>query len=210
MSKEQHDITDNSAGQESAPPPPETTPESITPSPASENAPDQAGQPADPRDLEIAALKDRLLRLQADFDNYRKRIARDREDQIRRASESLLKDLLPVVDHFELGLRSAQKHHVKHAIIDGLSSVLKQMEQVLHKAGVSAIDTRDKPFDPRLHECVAHIHSEEHAENMIIEETRRGYLLGAFVIRASQVIVSSGPCPAPGAIPDAAPATAAS
>jgi molecular chaperone GrpE len=148
---------------------------------------------ADPRDTEIAALKERLLRLQADFDNYRKRAARDREDQARRACEHILEDLLPVLDHFDLGLKAAQKHHVKHAVIDGLGNVLKQFEQVLEKAGVVPIETLGKVFDPHLHECVAHLPSEEHPEHVIIQETRRGYRLGTFLLRASQVIASTGP-----------------
>jgi molecular chaperone GrpE len=154
---------------------------------------DAEASAADPRDTEIAALKDRTLRLQADFDNYRKRAARDREDQARRACEHILEDLLPVLDHFDLGLKAAQKHHVKHAVIDGLGNVLKQFEQVLEKAGVVPIETLGKVFDPHLHECVAHLPSEEHPEHVIIQETRRGYRLGAFLLRASQVIVSTGP-----------------
>lgn len=195
MSEEKTDDSIDTASTEAAPTPP------------GESAPASAEPQVDPRDQEIAALKDRLLRLQADFDNFRKRMARDREEQARRACESLLHELLPVVDHFELGLRSASKHHVKHTVIDGLSGVLKQMEQVLEKAGVTAINTRSQPFDPRLHECVAHVHSEEHAENMIIEETRRGYLLGSFVLRASQVVVSNGPTPQATAQADDAAAT---
>jgi molecular chaperone GrpE len=181
MSDKKTDTANNKASQE---------PDSI---PASEASPAEMEKPADTRDQEITALKDQLLRLQADFDNYRKRIFRDREEQSRRACESILNELLPVVDHFELGLRSAQKHHVKHMVIEGMAGVLKQLEQVLEKAGVTKIETKQQPFDPRLHECVAHIHSDELAENMIIEETRRGYLLGSFLLRASQVIVSNGP-----------------
>lgn len=196
MNNEKKDKNNASPAQEPAShQAPAPTPESGPVTPANEAALPELEPLPDPRDLEIAALKDRLLRLQADFDNFRKRMARDREEQARRACESLLQDILPVVDHFELGLRSALKHHVKHTVIEGFSGVLKQMEQVLERAGVIAIATKSMAFDPHLHECVAHVHSEEHAENTIIEETRRGYLLGPFVLRASQVIVSNGPAP---------------
>lgn len=147
----------------------------------------------DPRDTEIATLKDRHARLQADFDNYRKRAARDREDQARRACEHIVSDLLPVLDHFELGLKAAQKNHVKHAVIDGLGNVLKQFEQVLEKAGVTTIETVGKVFDPHVHESVANLPSEEHPDHVIIQETRRGYRLGSYLLRAAQVIVSTGP-----------------
>lgn len=152
-----------------------------------------AEQPAvDPRDKEIAELKDRLLRLQADFDNFRKRTVRDRDDMSRRAAEKILKELLPIADHFELGIQAAHKNHIKHAVVDGFEGVLKQFLSVLEKSGVTPIETKGQPFDPHSHECVAHIPSEEHPENIVIEETRKGYRLGTYLLRASQVIVSTG------------------
>ncbi len=172
----------------------ETTPQQPTPE----------ATVVDPKDEEIAELKDRLLRLQADFDNFRKRMIRDREDQSRRASEKILKDILPVIDHFELGLQSAHKHHVKHTVIEGFEGILNQFRQVIEKAGVTLIETKDQRFDPHLHECVVQLPSEEQPENTIIQETRRGYKLGSFVLRASQVIVSTGPAPTPTAEPTAA------
>lgn len=146
----------------------------------------------DPRDEEIAVLKDRLLRLQADFDNFRKRTIRDREDQARRASEKILKDLLPVIDHFELGIEAAHKNHVKHTVIEGFEGVLAQFRLALEKAGLTPIPTKGQAFDPHLHECLTQVPSEDQPENTILQETRRGYKLGSFVLRASQVIVSSG------------------
>ena len=183
----------------------ETNAADVTPAPTAPPAPETAepGQPqaeqaapvVDPRDQEIAVLKDRLLRLQADFDNFRKRTIRDREDMARRASEKILQELLPAVDHFDLGLQSARKHHVKHAVLDGFEGILKQFQAVLEKSGVTPIETKGQNFDPHSHECVAQIPSEEHPENVIIEETRKGYRLGSFILRASQVIVSTGPAP---------------
>lgn len=173
-----------------ATPPAETEP--ATPATAAEAAPAEPQPLVDPRDQEIAELKDRHLRLQADFDNFRKRMARDREDMARRAAEKVLKELLPVADHFELGLQSARKNHTKHAVLEGFEGVLKQLHTVLEKSGVTPIETKGQAFDPHSHECVAHIPSDEHAENMIIEETRRGYRLGSYILRASQVIVSTG------------------
>lgn len=147
----------------------------------------------DPRDVEITLLKDRLLRLQADFDNFRKRTVRDREDMTRRAAEKILKELLPAVDHFDLGIQAARKNHVKHSVIEGFEGVLKQFQVILEKSGVTPIETKGQVFDPHSHECVAQVPSEEHAENMVIEETRKGYKLGNYILRAAQVIVSSGP-----------------
>ena len=175
-----------------------TPPSAAVPGPAEPAQTESAQQepdlpPSDPRDAEITALKDRMIRLQADFDNFRKRTLRDRDDMVRRASEKILKDLLPPVDHFDLGLQAARKHHVKHAVLDGLEGVLKQFQSVLEKSGVIPIETKGQSFDPHSHECVAQIPSEEHPDNMIIEETRKGYRLGTYILRASQVIVSTGP-----------------
>ena len=97
------------------------------------------------------------------------------------------------MDHFDLGLQAAQKHHVKHTVIEGFEGILKQFQAVLDKSGVTPIETKGQVFDPHSHECVAQVPSEEHPENMIIEETRKGYRLGTYVLRASQVIVSTGP-----------------
>jgi molecular chaperone GrpE len=170
-------------------------PEPIAPAPTGTPAQAESAEAIaiDPRDQEIATLKDRLLRLQADFDNFRRRTVRDREDMARRASEKILKELLPAVDHFDLGLQAARKNHIKHAVIDGFEGVLKQFEGILEKSGVTPIETRGLAFDPHSHECVAQIPSEEHPENMVIEETRKGYRLGTYILRAAQVIVSSGP-----------------
>ena len=147
----------------------------------------------DPKDQEIAALKDRLLRLQADFDNFRKRTLRDRDDMARRAGERILQDLLPIVDHFELGLEAARQNHIKHSVTEGFEGILKQFKTNLDKAGVTAIETKGQLFDPNCHECVTQLASEEHPEGTIIEETRKGYKLGTYLLRASQVIVSTGP-----------------
>ncbi|MEI8141012.1 MAG: nucleotide exchange factor GrpE [bacterium] len=150
----------------------------------------------EPKDQEIATLKDRLLRLQADFDNFRKRTLRDREDMSRRAAEKLLHDLLPIVDHLEMGLEAARHHHIKHSVLEGFEGILKQFQTNLEKAGVTPIETKDQAFDPNYHECVTQIASEEHPEGVIIDETRKGYKLGTYLLRASQVIVSTGPAKA--------------
>ncbi|MEI6514794.1 MAG: nucleotide exchange factor GrpE [bacterium] len=151
----------------------------------------------DPRDLEIASLKDRLLRLQADFDNFRKRTLRDRDDMARRAAEKILKELLPAIHHFELGIQAARNNHIKHSVIEGFEGIVKQFQAILERAGVTTIATKGQPFDPHSNECVTQIPSEEHPENIVIEETRRGYRLGNYILRAAQVIVSSGPAAVP-------------
>ncbi len=143
----------------------------------------------------LAEMRNQHLRLQADFDNFRRRTARDHEQQSRRANERLLKDLLPVLDHLDLGLEAAHKHHVKHSVIDGLIGVQKQFLDTLAKHGVTAVATVGQPFNPEQHECVVHAASDQHPENVIVREVRRGFMLGSYVLRAAQVIVSTGAAP---------------
>ena len=157
--------------------------------------------PAPPSETE--ALKDRLLRLQADFDNFRKRTLREKNDLYQRANMDLLQEILPVLDHFELGLNMAEQHKVEKAVIDGLKLVYDQFQNTLKKFGVAPIETEDQAFDPTVHEAVTHIPSEEQPADTIIAVTRRGYRLGEQLLRASQVVVSSGPAEKPAAEPPA-------
>ena len=139
------------------------------------------------------ALRDRLLRLQADFDNYRKRIDRERKDWAVFANEKLLKDLLPALDNFELGLANGVKANAPEALIEGLRLVQKQMEGALEKSGVTPIDAEGQPFDPNLHEAITHMPSADVPEGTVLAQTRRGYKMGDKLLRAAQVVVSSGP-----------------
>lgn len=146
---------------------------------------------AEPREIEV--LKDRLLRLQADFDNFRKRSARERSEWQAFATEQLVLEILPVVDHFELGLSTAEKHNADPAVLNGFKLVYDQLVGVLKKQGVTFLTAvPGTPFDPHQHEAISHVPSEEHPEDVIIAETRRGYKLGDKLIRPLQVVVSSG------------------
>ena len=152
------------------------------------SAGDEKTAPAAPAE----ELKDRLLRLQADFDNFRKRTIRERNEWYRNANEDLMRELLPVIDHFELGLHTAEKLDTDPAVLDGLRLVHQQLLNVLEKFGLKPLDAENVPFDPRLHEAVTHVPSEEYPADMVIAQTRRGYMLGDKVLRAAQVVVSSG------------------
>ncbi len=142
---------------------------------------------------DIAAVNDRLLRLQADFDNFRKRTARDRAEQHLRALEDLMRELLPVVDHFEMGLATATKQGIDPSVRQGFGLVLDQFRGVLARFGLAPVEAVGTSFDPHVHESVAMIPSEQHPRDTVVEETRRGYTLGGRLLRAAQVVVSSGP-----------------
>ena len=138
-------------------------------------------------------LRDRLLRLQADFDNYRKRVDRERKDWAVYANEKLLKDLLPALDNFDLGLANGIKANAPEALLEGLRLVKGQLESALAKSGVTPIDAEGQPFDPNLHEAITHMPSPDVPEGTVLAQTRRGYMMGDKLLRPVQVVVSSGP-----------------
>lgn len=147
---------------------------------------------AKPSEADI--LKDRLLRLQADFDNFRKRAARERAEWQLFALEQFIQELLPVVDHYELGLATAEKQQIDASVMGGFKLVYDQMMSVLKKQGLTQVSAKPGiPFDPHQQEAISHIASEEHPADVVIAETRRGYRLGEKMIRPLQVVVSSGP-----------------
>lgn len=167
---------------------------SADPISAAEPAPESAvDQPeTKPGSDENGALRDQLLRLRADFDNFRKRTRRERDELFLYANESFFTELLPVLDHFEMGLKSAEDHETDSSVIEGFRIVYQQLLDALKKFQVQPIDATGEPFDPHLHEAITHLPSEQPAET-VIEQVRRGYRLGERLLRAAQVVVSSGP-----------------
>jgi molecular chaperone GrpE len=180
------------ANPEAAVPAPDVggAPEVAVPVPAAD---DPARAAADELQADIAAVNDRLLRLQADFDNFRKRTARERAEVHVRSLEDLMQELLPVLDHFEMGLASAGRQGTDPAVFQGLALVLDQFRAALTRFGLTPIEAVGKPFDPNHHESVAMMPSEEYSRDTVVTETRRGYVLGGRLLRAAQVVVSAGP-----------------
>ena len=142
---------------------------------------------------QVAELKDRLLRAQAEWDNSRKRIMREKEEAVRYASEGLLEKILPVLDNFEMGMQAAQSATDAKAISQGFEMVLAQLQQVLRDAGVEAVDAVGHPFDPHRHEALGHQHSDEHPEGHVMMQTRKGYKLKDRLLRPASVFVAGAP-----------------
>ena len=136
-------------------------------------------------------LQLQLLRMKADFDNFRKRQVRERIEWITRANEDLFLELLPVLDHYEMGLKSAEEHQTDNSVIEGFRLVYDQLIDLLKKSNVTPMETIGEPFDPHHHEALTHMPSDQPAET-IVEEFRKGYMLGDKLLRAAQVVVSSG------------------
>jgi molecular chaperone GrpE len=142
---------------------------------------------------EVAQLKDKLLRAQAEWDNSRKRILKDKEEAVRYSSEDLLERLLPVLDNFEMGMQAAKSATDARAISQGFEMVLAQFQQVLREAGIEAVDAVGHPFDPHRHEALGHQESDEHPEGHVISQTRKGYKLKDRLLRPASVFVAGTP-----------------
>ena len=142
---------------------------------------------------EEESLRDQFIRLQADFANFRNRTQRERLELYQRANEDLFLELLPVLDHYEMGLQTAEQHHADKAVVDGFRMVYDQFLNVLGKFNVRPVDAVGQPFDPHLHEALTHMPSDEYPEEVCSNQVRRGYLFGERLLRAAQVVVSSGP-----------------
>jgi len=144
---------------------------------------------------ELEELQDRYLRLAAELDNYRKRVARERAELIRTAHEGLLLEFLPVLDNLERALAAARSSagssRASEALIEGVEITLRLFRGVLEKAGVREIETVGREFDPVVHHAVEQVRVTEVPENTVVEEVLRGYVLDQKVLRPALVKVSA-------------------
>jgi molecular chaperone GrpE len=156
---------------------------------------EQQAAPAEAADQveKLARLQDRLLRLQADFDNFRKRTLREKSELFDSANQALMLELLPVLDHLKLGIQAASAHQADPAFREGLTMIFDQLMGVLSKFGLSPIETENQVYDPNRFEAVNSLPSATEPEGIVLALVRRGYMLRNKLLRPAQVIVSSGP-----------------
>ena len=147
---------------------------------------------------EEESLRDQFIRLQADFANFRNRTQRERLELYQRANEDLFLELLPVLDHYEMGLQTAEQHQADKAVVDGFRMVYDQFQNILNKFNLKPIDAVGEVFDPHKHEALTHMPSDEFPSETCSNQVRRGYMFGDKLLRAAQVVVSSGPAPQEG------------
>lgn len=131
----------------------------------------------------------RWLRAQADFDNYRKRTLKEKEDLLKYASFAVFEQLLPVIDNFERAMQASKSNNDYDSLSKGLDMIIRQLGQVLEQEGVVPIEAVGQPFNPEYHQAVAQVESGEE-EGIIVEELQKGYKLKDRVIRPSMVKVS--------------------
>lgn len=151
---------------------------------------ESAAEPLTP-EAEIAKWKEAAIRVAADLENYRKRMARERAEDLRFAKSGLLEELLPVVDNFAMGLQMAEKEQ-DSMIYKGMAMVKGQLDDFLASQGVKEV-AAEGIFDPNFHEAVAEEEKEGAEEGEILSVKRKGYLLHDRLLRAAAVVVAKGP-----------------
>lgn len=140
---------------------------------------------------EAAACRDSLLRLQAEFENYKKRQAKERREFQKSASEKVLKEILPILDNLERALSHAEEGAEGPKLIEGVQLVTRQFRESLIHFGVEAIEALGQPFDPHVHEAMSRVETDgEPPDGTIVEEYQRGYLLNGRVLRPALVGVA--------------------
>ncbi|WP_028561681.1 nucleotide exchange factor GrpE [Paenibacillus pinihumi] len=149
---------------------------------------------ADPRIAELQKQADdnqqRLLRVQADYDNFRRRTQKEKEELAQYASMKLVTELLPVIDNFERAISAAKDSEDKDSFIKGVDMIFRQFDQVLQQEGLKPMDTVGQPFNPDFHQAIMQVESEEYEEGIVVEEVQRGYILKEKVLRPAMVKVS--------------------
>ncbi len=138
---------------------------------------------------EITAVRDRYLRLAAEFENYKKRAQKDQAEYTKYVHERLLRELLPVLDNLQRALEHAQQSGSTNGLIEGVELTCKQYLEVLSRFGVRPIPSVGLPFDPAVHQAVATVGSQGQAPNTIVEEYEKGYYLHDRVLRPAVVTV---------------------
>ena len=153
---------------------------------------EQEAQPEQQQEDAAAEVDDRLLRLAADFDNYKKRAARERQEYVAFANERILKELLPILDDLERALSAAEQHE-EAQLEEGVRLVHRSLASLLERQGVKEIATEGK-FDPHVHEALLSQPSEAE-EGSVIDVVQKGYKLGERVVRPARVVIAAPPAP---------------
>ena len=189
--KKNHEHTEHADPSHATSSAPETDATAAAPSATVQPPPPPPPAGPSPVELELAATKDKLLRLMADFDNFRKRQTREREDHTRRATEALMTELIPVLDHLELALTNAPNK--TDPLCVGVRMISDQFLATLARFDLKPFQSAGEPFDTSRHEAISELASAEVPAQHVLQQLRCGYLLGGRLLRPARVVVSSGP-----------------
>ena len=136
---------------------------------------------------------DKFLRIQADFDNYKKRLDKEKKDFIKFANEEIIIEILKILDDFERAVKAGKSKHDFDVLYKGVEMIHKDMKEFLKGRGVEEIEAKGKSFNPHEHEAMMQEETEEHPEDHVVEEFQKGYLLNGRVVRPTKVKVSKKP-----------------
>ncbi|MEE8620443.1 MAG: nucleotide exchange factor GrpE [Syntrophobacteria bacterium] len=144
------------------------------------------------RELEdkLSEAQERVLRTAADAENFKKRLQREKEEQTRYANESLMRELLPVIDNLERALEHSEAGADQGGLLEGLNMTLKGLLDTLTRFGCTPVEAAGKPFDPNFHEAVSQEESADHEPNTVLRELQKGYMLKERLLRPAMVLVS--------------------
>jgi len=167
--------------------------------PAEDGTPLEAPPPRADEEGELSEVKKRLIYLAAEFDNYKKRVAREKDSLVSFGNERLLRAILPCLDNLERAIAQGAASGSAEALLSGVRMTYDHLLAELKKFGVEPIASVDTMFDPALHEAIAQIPWEGKPEGTVLREERKGYLLNGRLLRPAQVTVAQGPPAAPAA-----------
>ena len=140
---------------------------------------------------QLAEAKDKYLRLYADFENFRRRTAKEKIEMIQNASEGLIKDLIPVIDDFERANKSFEAVTEIEPLKEGIALIFNKLQKTLASKGLKSMDSKGQDFDVELHECITQFAAGDDNKGKVIEEIEKGYSLNEKVIRYAKVVVGS-------------------
>ncbi|MDQ6421137.1 nucleotide exchange factor GrpE [Paenibacillus sp. LHD-117] len=187
--KEQHNDTTDTVVEDAS----DQAAEQATAEAEAQNA-DVEEQAEDTRYAELAKHADesqqRYLRAQADFDNFRRRTAKEKEELAQYASMKLIGQLVPIVDNFERAIAAASSNSDYESLAKGVDMIFRQLSQTLEAEGLKAIESVGQPFNPEFHQAIMQVESDEHEEGIVVEEVQKGYMLKEKVLRPAMVKVS--------------------
>lgn len=164
----------------------EVSPQGQTTGDTSESTSENGATPEE----ELQIFQDKYLRLAAEFENYKRRAQRDQNESIRFGNESLLKNLLPIIDNLERAIQCAKDAGTSGPLLEGVELTHKQFLETVGKVGVRQVSTTGNSFDPAIHQAVTQVESENVEPNTVIEEFQKGYLLHDRILRPAMVSVA--------------------
>ncbi|HNU49085.1 MAG TPA: nucleotide exchange factor GrpE [Bacteroidia bacterium] len=154
-------------------------------------AENEAENPLELLKEELAVANDKYVRLYSDFENYKRRLAKERIELIKTAGSDVITSLLPIIDDFERAMKAQETTSDAAALKEGVQLIFQKLNNTLTQHGLAAIESINKPFDTDLHEAITSIPADDDKKGLVVDEIEKGYLLNDKVVRHAKVVVGS-------------------